>query len=69
MPMIVERDGGDAVPMSHRLIDIPVVEGCIGDDNGGKLVRGKDGVLEERAVIRHVGFIERQVCSASTTSP
>ena len=58
--MAIERNSGDATPMSHGLIDVPVVEGGIGGDMGRELVRGKDGVLEERAVMRHVGFIEGQ---------
>jgi len=60
VPMAIEWDGGDAVPMRHRLIDIPVVEGGIGGDMGGQLVRGKDGVLEERAVIGDIRFVEGQ---------
>src|SRR6266851_7093456 len=60
MPMIVEGNGGDAPPVGHRLIDIPIVKGSIGGHIGGELVGGNHDALVEWAVIRDIGFIERQ---------
>ena len=60
VPMGVEWDGADAPPVGHRLIDRPLVEGSIGRHMRGELVGGNHDALEERTVIRHIGFIERQ---------
>ncbi len=43
VPMVIEWDGGDPLPMGHRLIDVPIVEGGIGRDMGGQLAGGDDG--------------------------
>jgi len=51
MAMRVEGNGSDAVTMSHRLIDVPVVVGGISRHMGGELVGGDDRALEERAII------------------
>ncbi len=46
--MLIERDGGDALPVSHRLIDIPVVVGSISRHIGRELVGEAPTVRCER---------------------
>jgi hypothetical protein len=40
--MLVERNGGDAVAIGHRLVGVPGIEGGIGGDVGGKEAQGGD---------------------------
>src|SRR5947207_13866278 len=56
--MAIERDGSDARPVSHRLIDIPVVVSSISGHIGRELVGGHHGSLEEGTIIRDVRLIE-----------
>src|SRR5438128_944126 len=58
--MAVERNGSDALAMSHRLVDVPEIESGIGGDVRGKLVGGDNSALKERTIIGDVGFIEGQ---------
>src|SRR5947209_3742770 len=79
--MAIERDGSDARPVSHRLIDVPVVVSGISGHMGRELIGGHDGLLEEGAIIRDVSFIEGQgvlsehhlaidgVCAGGHSSP
>src|SRR2546421_9905337 len=56
--MTIERDGSDARPVRHRLIDVPKVVSGFGCHMGRELIGGHDGSLEEGAIIGDVGFIE-----------
>src|SRR5712692_7583865 len=47
VPMAIERDGRDAKPVSHRLIDVPKVVRGISGHIGRELLGGHDGSLEE----------------------
>ncbi len=46
VPMGVERDGGDALPVSHRLIDVPVIERRISCYTRGKLASQESKIRE-----------------------
>ncbi len=46
VPMGVERDGCDALPVSHRLIDVPVIEGRISCYMRGKLASQESKIRE-----------------------
>ncbi len=46
VPMGVERDGGDALPVSHRLIDASVIEGLISSYMRGKLASQESKIRE-----------------------
>lgn len=60
VPMRVEGNSGDALPVRHRLIDVPEVVGRISGDMGGVLIESDDSTLEERTKRGDIGSIERQ---------
>src|SRR5258708_5712080 len=58
--MGIEWDGGDALSVSDRLIDVPKIVSGIGGDISRELMGGHDGLVEEGTKIGDIGFIERQ---------
>src|SRR5438132_4396249 len=60
VPMTIERDGGDALSVSHRLIDIPVVVSGISGHMRRELVGARDRALIEGTIVGDIGFIEGQ---------
>ena len=60
MAVTVEGDGGNATPMGHRVVDIPVIEGGIGRHMDRESAKGHNSALIERTVMADIDFIERQ---------
>ncbi len=60
VPVGVQRNGSDAVPMRHCLIDIPVVVGSISRHMRREAVGRHDGALVEGPIVAHIGLVEGQ---------
>jgi hypothetical protein len=60
MAMRVQRNGSNALAMSHRLIDVPVVVGRISRHIRREEVASHDGALIEGPIVAHVGLVEGQ---------
>ena len=58
--MALERNGGDSVPVRHRLIDVPASVGGIGCDMGGELIKRDDGALVLGAKRGDIAFIDKR---------
>ncbi len=60
MPVLVERDGGDATAIDHHLIGVPGIESSISGDMGRKETQGGYRTDVKRDEVGDIVFIEGQ---------
>ncbi|HET7637680.1 MAG TPA: hypothetical protein VFK47_02975, partial [Ktedonobacteraceae bacterium] len=58
MAMLVERHGRDAAQAQGILMNVPGIKSGIGGQMDGELLERHDGLLGERAILRHIVGIE-----------